>query len=178
MKRHWLAFLLAGMFPAGAAAQARGQQVFIEEGHLAFELPAPQWTFSRRSADPRTGVVLFLYTRGLLLDRQQPPPNLTIALEKIPAGMDLAAYSAALRASMQVPFRIEKVFTREDGPIRLRDALGYEGRYQLRGVERVVRVVHAQHRDLGIQIIADAPAEAFPAMAPEFAHILKSLAFK
>ena len=96
--------------------------------------------------------------------------------DKIPKDMDVIHYSINCR--MGVGFEVEKVFTHHDGIISLKNAVGYIGKYiDSQNIEHTIIVVHAIHKEMGVQIIMDTTTELFPIVENEFNKTLKTLKF-
>ena len=90
---------------------------------LLFDLPSDKWVLvDEREADK---ITLHLYVREGIVDSagRNVKPTFAIIRERVASKQDLTVYSMLKR--IERPFHIDKIFTHEDGFIKIEYALGY-----------------------------------------------------
>lgn len=145
----------------------------VREWHYTLSVP-DDWELTR--AERVKGMGVFVYTKRATNERgQEVRPTFSAIFEKV-TGPDATAYSIMKRLGLA--FRVQKVFTHENGIIGLKNAIGYRG--ELTGEPKhAVIIVHAVHptAKIGAQFICEAPPEVMGAVENEYMKILRSIMF-
>jgi hypothetical protein len=104
-------------------------------------------------------------------------PNVTFIFEKVPLNTPLANYSA--QSLKRVPIIVKNKFTAAEGPITVKNAVGYVGTYRSPdGKDHTLVLVHAISTGKGMQIVMDITTELSSKVINEFYDILRSVKFK
>ncbi len=152
------------------------KRLLFRNSALLFDLPSDQWFFGGElEINKRTSYEYFRV--GLFnKDGKIATAFFTINYEDVSPDMELNAYSIMKRNQLS-RCDVKKVFTHEDGLIKIKNALGFVGTYTgIIGEKHTVIVVHAINNNVGYQIIIDSTSE-IPAVEKEFYFILNHLAF-
>jgi hypothetical protein len=146
-------------------------QESIKEARIQFELPNEHWKFIERQEHENT--ILYTYKRDYILDSENRKidPQISFILEPVDSTIDVILYSAYKRS--KIPFDVVKVFSHEDGTMKFAYGVGYQGKYEDRGLLHRIYLVHGIYNFMGITLIMDTTEEIADIVAPEF---LKSLA--
>lgn len=147
--------------------------VKLKEAKMSMVLAGEQWSMAEY--DERSVPVLYIYQREPLFDAMGGAvvPNITILIEELPLGKDVAGFSASKRAAN--PFEMDRMLTHQNGDLGFKNAIGYQGHYVENGREHTVLVVHAINGLYGVELICDVPTELFAEVAPEFRTTVRSL---
>jgi hypothetical protein len=151
-------------------------QVLFRNSTLLFDLPSDKWSLvDEREMNDKS---LHAYVRESIQDKvgRNVMSTFAIICEGVSSNQDLTAYSIMKRNNSR--FHVNKIFTHEDGFIKIKHALGYVGTYtDSHGVDHTITVVHAINNNVGYQMSIDATSEIYPAVEKEFYFILDRLAF-
>ena len=156
-------FLLATQFKLNA-------QETINEAKLEFELPNEHWNFTVRQVHGNK--IVYTYKRDFILDssNRKIDPQISFIIEPVDSTIDIIQYSIFQRS--KVPFKVVKVFNHEDGTMKFKYGIGYQGKYEDRGLEHRIYVVHGIYNSMGITLIMDTTEEIADIVAPEFLKCL------
>jgi hypothetical protein len=159
---------------AGALRAADSVYVFAE-AHLQATVPGSHWHLQPRQE--KNGRVIYVFKRDPISDSsgRNIIPNFAVVIETIEPNTDVVTYSVNKRANNA--FHMTSMFTREDGTIKLINAVGYKGVYT-DALPHTVYVIHAINGHKGFQVILDTTTDTFGAMDAEFLAILHSLRVK
>jgi hypothetical protein len=140
---------------------------------IEFELDARVWHEQNVGASTNPEVVgARSFVRDKASSTAQCPADLVVIGERLPAGVDVAHFSAAKRFGMP-PATIESVFGWQDGSIQLVNAVGYRLRGNF-GCEPLAYMVHAVEGSYGISIIIEVDPQEYRLIEPEILAILRS----
>ena len=149
--------------------------VIIKEWKLAFVLPSEAWKLSEHGEHPEKGFSYYIYKRTPIEDKagRRVIPNVGVIFERLPEEMDVITYSVIKRIA--TPFKVDSVFCWESGPISIKNAVGYIGSYEDKGIEHTILVAHIVNDKIGIQVIMDATQSVYPKVEGEFKFMMKSM---
>ncbi len=151
---------------------ATSAQEHIKEADLIFKLPNKHWKFKERQEQGTK--VVYTYKRDFILDSagRQIDPQISFILEPVDSSMDVISYSFQKRS--QVPFDVVSMFSHEDGTMKFKNGIGYRGKYNDRGLEHRIYIVHGIYKSMGIMLIMDTTEEIAETVAPEFLKFLST----
>ena len=151
---------------------SKAQEV-IEEAKLKFELPNKHWSFIERQTHENT--IVYTYKRDYVVDSEgrKIDPQISFLIEPVDSAMDVVNYSIYKRA--KVPFEVVSMFSHEDGTTKFMYGIGYQGKYEDRGLEHRIYLVHGIYNSMGITLIMDTTEEVADTVAPEFLKTLGTL---
>lgn len=152
---------------------------FFDEWGASFLLPSEKWSFIGDQENEKMRAAMFSFRREGFIDSSKAKvmPNVTFIFEKVPLNTTLANYSA--QSIKRVPIIIKNKFTAADGPITIKNAIGYIGTY--RGPDEKdhsLVLVHALSAGKGMQVVMDITTELSSKVINEFYAILRSIKFK
>lgn len=152
---------------------------FFDEWGASFQLPSEKWSFIGEQDNDKLRAAMFSFRREGFMDssKETVMPNVTFIFEKVPQNTILANYSA--QSIKRVPIIIKNKFTAAEGPITIKNAVGYIGTY--RGPDEkdhTIVLVHALSIGKGMQVVMDITTELSPKVINEFYAILRSIKFK
>jgi hypothetical protein len=143
---------------------------------LTFELPSTAWKRHPGLGPPKEGVTQVGFERDPVFDDQGNgvKPFCGITSEPVPREIrDVVKYSLSWR--LRVPFKVDEVFSHEDGTIQVKNAIGYRGHTEYGGQEHTLYVVHAVFRDRGFVVVCDSTKSVFAQVKGELDAFLKSM---
>lgn len=151
-------------------------QEVIGEAKLQFELPNEHWKFIEQQMHGNT--IVYTYKRDPITDSagRKIDPQISFLIEPVDSTTDVIQYSIYKRS--KVPFDIISMFSHEDGTIKFKNGVGYQGKYVDRGLEHRIYLVHGIHNSMGITLIMDTTEEIAEIVAPEFLKCLATLDVK
>ena len=151
-------------------------QEFIEEAELQFELPNDHWKFVERQTHENTTV--YTYKRDFILDSagRKIDPQISFLIEPVDSTLDVVSYSFYKRTKVQ--FDVVSMFSHEDGTMKFKYGVGYQGKYIDRGLEHRIYLVHGIYNNMGITLIMDTTEEIADIVAPEFLKCLATFDIK
>ena len=171
MKKITQLIILSFLIHIGAQAQE-----VIEEAKLQFELPNDHWNFIERQTHEST--IVYTYKRDFILDSagRKIDPQITFLIEPVDSTLDVVSYSMYKRT--KVSFDVVSMFSHEDGTMKFKYGVGYEGKYIDRGLEHRIYIVHGIYNKMGITLIMDTTEEIADTVAPEFLKCLATFDVK
>ncbi len=145
-------------------------QEIILEAKLQFELPNDHWKFIERQTHENT--IVYTYKRDFIIDSEgrEINPQISFLIEPVDSALDVVNYSIYKRS--QVPFDVVSMFSHEDGTMKFKYGVGYQGKYTDRGLEHRIYVVHGIYNMMGITLIMDTTEEIAGTVGPEFLKCL------
>ncbi|PJX22779.1 hypothetical protein CAP47_07065 [Psychroflexus sp. S27] len=148
----------------------------IEEAKLKFKLPNIHWRFTERKT--HKDKIIYTYKRDVILDSagREIDPQITFIIEPVGSNADVIQYSIVKR--MATPFDLVDMFTHEDGYMKFKNGVGYQGKYFDRGLEHRIYIVHGINNKMGITLVMDTTEEVSDIVAPEFQKCLSTLDIK
>ena len=100
------------------------------------------------------------------------PAGLAVTGELLPPDLGVQEYAAGRRSQMHQHI-VEQVFSRDDGVLQLKNAIGYRAR-GVDGCHPFVYLIFAREHERGYMIALDADPEDHPVIEGEIRAILKS----
>ncbi len=148
-------------------------QEYIEEAQIQLILPNDNWQLI--SKDDKNNLQVYYYKRNPILDsaNRKVIANISVVVEDVPSDTDVVSFSVVKRGS--APFEVLDMFNYENGPLQIKNAIGWKGRYRDKVGEHTVYVIHAINNQKGLQIICDVTSELFEMIDAEFKATLKSI---
>jgi hypothetical protein len=191
VKKLWMLFILLvvcyglNLTPGMAATDLNlndsdMEKVFIfDQWGASFQLPSPKWSFIGDQENDQLRAAMFSFRREAIVDKSKVPvmANVTFIFEQVPQNTVLSSYSA--QSLKRAPIVIKNKFTAAEGPITMKNAVGYIGTY--RGPDNkdhTLVLVHALSMGKGMQVMMDITSELSPKVINEFYAILRSIKFK
>src|SRR4051812_23882338 len=140
---------------------------------LEFELNQHVWHEQNVGTSSNPDVVCARsFVRDKAAEAAQCPADLVVVGERVAPGENVALFSAAKRFGMP-PATIESVFSWQDGPIQLVNAVGYRLRGEF-GCGPVAYMVYALEGGYGISITIEINPHDYAAIEKEILAILRS----
>lgn len=152
---------------------------YFDEWGASFLLPSAKWSFIGEQDNEKIRAAMFSFRREGFMDSSKMivMPNVTFIFEKVPLNTPLANYTA--ESLKRVPVIIKNKFTAAEGPITIKNAVGYVGTYRSPdGKDHTLVLVHALSTGKGMQIVMDITTELSSKVINEFYEILRSVKFK
>ena len=152
---------------------------YFDQWGSSFQLPSTKWSFIGEQENEQLRAAMFSFRREAIVDKSKTPvmANVTFIFEKVPLNTNLDNYSA--RSLKRAPLIIKNKFTAKEGPITIKNAVGYMGTYRSPdGIDHSLILVHAISAGKGMQIMMDITSELAPKVIKEFYTILNTLKFK
>lgn len=152
---------------------------YFDEWGGSFSLPSEKWSFIGEQDNEKLRAAMFSFRREGFVDSSKKTvmPNVTFIFERVPQNTILVNYSA--QSLKRVPIIIKNKFTAAEGPITIKNAVGYVGTYSSPdGKGHTLVLVHALSAGKGMQVVMDITTELAPKVINEFYTILRSIKFK
>ncbi|MBK6516436.1 MAG: hypothetical protein IPG04_20605 [Polyangiaceae bacterium] len=159
---------------AGPVAVAKRVET-VQDIQLTFELPNDAWRRHPGLGPTPPGVTQLGFERDDVLDDDGHAvrPYCGVTTEPAPDQKDIVLYSMGWR--MKAPFKVDSVFTHEDGTVQVKSAIGYRGRTEYGGDEHSLFVVHGLFGERGYVFICDTTTSVLAKVEGEIASILRSM---
>jgi len=148
----------------------------IEAISLSVSAPSSAWKRKDAAEKPPDQVEQIGFERQPVFaaDGHGVLPYCAVIVEPVePSVTDVIQYSLSWR--MRMPFKVDSVFSHEDGILQLKNAIGYWGLTEYGGEEHTLMVVHALFPGHGAVIVCDATTSVIDQVRREFEAFLKSM---
>jgi len=158
------------------------KEVVIKEAKLKFSLPNDNW--SEHHVGHKKDVVYYHYHRKGVIDHKDGHtivPEVMIVVEPVTGSTDLTYYSITKQKPYQSlkKFKVEKVFTRDDGMLKLDYAVGNKASYvDEKNMKHTFYFIHAIKDRKGIQVILSIPSDFFETYEEELTSVIRSLEYQ
>lgn len=157
------------------------KEVVIKEAKMKFLLPNDNW--SQHHVGNKNGVYYYHYQRKGVIDHKDGHkiiPEIMVMVEGVTGNMDLTFFSINKQKPYQSlkKYKVEKVFTKDDGMLNLDYAVGNKASYfDDKNVKHTFYFIHAIKDKKGIQVILTIPADFFETYEEEFTSVIRSLEY-
>ncbi|MEW6351181.1 MAG: hypothetical protein AB1646_19155 [Thermodesulfobacteriota bacterium] len=156
------------------------QESFTAHGStVSYARPDPEaWNLVSNGTDAKSGAYLLMFKRRPIKDAQgrDIEPVIAIICESVPESVDVIRYSIAKR--MQIPFKVNKLMTPQNGDFTHRNSVGFEGENQQGRVLHKVLIAHMRHGKVGAQTICDSTDGVYEKVEADMRGFLRSITFK
>lgn len=159
---------------------AHGQESFTAYGStINFARPdSAKWKLVHNGMHKQAPAYLVMFEHEPIKDPKgrDIKPVIGLICESVPDSLDVIKYSIAKRG--QMPFKVNKMMTPQDGSFIYRNSVGYEGEYQRGSVLHKVFVGHLRRAGVGLQVICDSTDGVYDKVEADMRSFLRSLTFK
>ena len=147
-------------------------QEIVEEAKLQFELPNEHWRFIERKDHGHA--LVYTYKRDFILDSvgRKIDSQISFLIESVDSTADVVLYSIYKRS--KTPFEVVSMFSHEDGTMKFKYGVGYQGKYFDSGLQHRIYVVYGIYNTMGITMVMDTTEEIAEIVGPEFLKTLKT----
>lgn len=149
-------------------------KIIIEEAKIKFALPNTYWSFKEKVNND--SFTVYTYIRDYIVDSAGRKIDSQISIILEPITVDISPIEYSIQKRIELPFDVVNVFSHEDGSMQFEYGVGFQGKYEDRGIEHRIYIVHGIHNNMGIVLIMDTTEELSDIVAPEFLKTLKTLA--
>jgi hypothetical protein len=136
-----------------------------------------KWNLVINEMQGKSKAYLVMFERKPIKDAKgrNVKPVIAIICESVPESMDVIRYSIWKRG--QMPFKVNKLITHQDGGFTYRNSVGFEGEYTKGTVLHKIFIGHLRHGKVGIQAICDSTDGVYDAVEDDMRSFLRSINF-
>lgn len=137
-----------------------------------------KWNLVSNGMQGKSKAYLVMFERHPIKDSKgrNVKPVIAIICESVPDSLDIIRYSIWKRG--QMPFKVNKLITYQDGSFTCRNSVGFEGEYTKGTVLHKIFIGHLRHGKVGVQAICDSTDGVYDAVEEDMRSFLRSINFK